>query len=64
MPIWLRKFTYSQILEVKKREAEAYKKASSPQGNKTKVDLTNPDKNQLPQNTITPPSYITKASKK
>ena len=49
MPIWLRKFTYQQIAEARKQEADAYKKASKgSKPGKTNVNLANPDKNSLP----------------
>ena len=61
MPIWLRKFTYQSLAEIKQKEADANKKAS--QGD-NQIDLANPDKSKLPPNSVKPPSYITKASKK
>jgi hypothetical protein len=65
MPIWLRKFTYQQISECKKRESEGSKKKSSKPGN-TQIDLVNPDKSSLPdyaQNTQRS-TFNTKTSKK
>lgn len=65
MPIWLRNFTYNKIVEFKTKEAEAYKRTNTSSNNgSTSIDLANPDKNNLPPNTIKPPSYVTKASKK
>lgn len=58
MPIWLRKLTYNQIVEAKRKEAEANK---SPDNT---IDLANPDKSKIPEGYISPPSYVTKASKK
>lgn len=61
MPIWLRKFTYLQIAESKKKEADAYNKASK---DPNQIDLANPDKSKLPPTSVSPPSYVAKASKK
>jgi len=61
MPIWLRNFTYNKIVEVKQKEADVIKKSSQ---SSDQIDLANPDKSKLPPNTIKPPSYVTKASKK
>lgn len=61
MPIWLRNFTYKSIADEKKKEADSYKKSSK---SSDQIDLANPDKSKLPPNTIKPPSYVTKASKK
>lgn len=61
MPIWLRNFTYNKIVETKQKEADVFKKSSQ---SSDQIDLANPDKSKLPPNTIKPPSYVTKASKK
>ncbi len=61
MPIWLRNFTYNKIVETKQKEADIVKKSSQ---SSDQIDLANPDKSKLPPNTIKPPSYVTKASKK
>jgi len=37
MPIWLRKFTYQQIVEFKKAEKEAHEKANSSSKNRQNV---------------------------
>ena len=58
MPIWLRKLTYNQIVEARQKEAESYKKSDNT------IDLANPDKSKIPEGYISPPSYVTKASKK
>ena len=66
MPIWLRKFTFNQIYETRKAEAEANKKAS--QGKGTNIDLNTATKDKIPKEALRPkttsPNYITKASKK
>ena len=64
MPIWLRKFTYNKIVESKQKEADSYKGQTSSKKDTTAIDLANPDKSKLPSNSIKPPSYVTKASKK
>ena len=64
MPIWLRKFTYQSIVECKQKESDAYKGVKSSNKGTTQIDMANPDKSKLPPNTIKPPSYVTKASKK
>lgn len=67
MPIWLRKFTYQQIAEARKQEADAYKKASKrSKPGKTNVDLANPDKNSLPDyaKSTAPSTFTTKTSKR
>tara|TARA_R110000824_G_scaffold128778_6_gene289867 strand:+ start:1617 stop:1817 length:201 start_codon:yes stop_codon:yes gene_type:complete len=66
MPVWLRKFTYQQITDHKKREKDEYEKASS--GDKTTAKLG--DKKipeamrQAMNDTKRTPSYSTKANKK
>lgn len=66
MPIWLRKFTYQQIVEAKQKEAEAMKGRASKDGKKN-IDLANPNLADLPEQSR-PPSkvstYNTRASKK
>ena len=72
MPVWLRNFTYKQIVGFKKKESEAYNKALSKSSNSTSTNIgdTNiPDhvKQALQNPTKSPqraPSYSTKASKK
>ena len=66
MPIWLRKFTYQQILETKQREADAFKKSSRSKPGKQNIDLANPDKNALPDyaKSSTSSTFDTRASKK
>ena len=49
MPIWLRKLTYNQIVNAKKKESESYKKSDN------NIDLANPDKSKIPPNYISPP---------
>lgn len=66
MPIWLRKFTYQQIVEAKQKEAEAVKGKSSTDGKKN-IDLANPNLADLPDYSKPPPgvsTYNTRASKK
>jgi len=60
-PIWLRRATYQFIIEYTEKENEANKKASKPSNNSgsTTLDWANPDKSK-----ISPPSYVSKASKK
>ena len=66
MPIWLRKFTYQQIVEAKQKEAEAVKSKTSRDGKKN-IDLANPNLADLPEHSR-PSSkvstYNTRASKK
>jgi hypothetical protein len=66
MPIWLRKYTFLQIQKHYEDEASEYEKAQN--GSKTvlmdssgKVNKSEFNKTAKP---ITPPTYITKASKK
>jgi|TARA_R100001244_G_scaffold98196_1_gene73347 hypothetical protein len=74
MPIWLRKFTYNEIIELRKAESDAISKSTkSKKGN---IDLNNPKKITPPKHSYSPPtnkgfkkppsspSYIAKASKK
>ena len=61
MPIWLRKFTFKKLQEF----YNAQEKANKQQTSNTAIDLSTPDKSKLsPKKTITPPSYIAKASRK
>jgi hypothetical protein len=67
MPIWLRKFTYQQIVDYKKRERETYEKSSTPSNTTaTKMGDTNIPKNvkEALKRTPKPSSYKTKRSKK
>lgn len=43
MPIWLRKFTYYQIADFKKKEQEAYDKAMSKSSSGTSIDIGSPN---------------------
>jgi hypothetical protein len=66
MPIWLRKFTFSQIKKHYEDEKEANEKAQN-SGKTTLMDSSgNVNKSEFSKAAqhITPPSYITKASKK
>ena len=58
MPIWLRNFTFNKIKSWYDAESGAKKKSSND------IDLANPDKSKIPQRQISPPSYVTGASKK
>jgi hypothetical protein len=61
MPIWLRKFTFKKLSEF----YDAQVKANSPKKGNSNIDFANPDKSKVPiKKTVTPPSYITKKSKK
>ena len=61
MPIWLRKFTFKKCQEFYR----AQEKVNKAQTSNTAVDLSTPDKSKFPpKKTITPPSYIAKASRK
>ena len=61
MPIWLRSFTWNRIVAHYNEEAEVNKKASQ---NANDIDMANPDRGKIPKQTISPPSYVTKASRK
>ena len=66
MPIWLRKFTFSQIQKHYEDEAAEYEKAQN-SGKTTLIDSSgNVNKSEFSNATksITPPTYVTKASKK
>jgi hypothetical protein len=67
MPIWLRKFTFNEIMEIRKAESDAIQKSSKAQ--KGNIDLNNPKKITPPtlkgfKKPPSSPSYITKALKK
>ena len=60
MPIWLRNFTFKKIVEFYKEQSEANNPKS-----KNDIDLSNPNKSKLPpKRTVSPPTYVTKASRK
>jgi hypothetical protein len=66
MPIWLRKFTFSQIQKHFEDEKEEYEKAKN-NGKTTLMDSSgNVNKSEFNKTAkpITPPTYVTKASKK
>jgi hypothetical protein len=59
MPIWLRKFTFKKLQQFYNEQEQSNRAANS------NIDLSNPDKSKLPpKRTVSPPSYITKASRK
>jgi hypothetical protein len=75
MPIWLRRFTYQEILDIKQKEKEKYESAAKKgrKGKKgTNIDLANPNKSNIPKQAFsppttkskTPPTYTARASKK
>ncbi len=60
MPLWLRRMTFQKLKEF----FDAKEKASQPR-KEGEIDMANPNKSKIPdRKTISPPSYITKASKK
>ena len=67
MPIWLRKYTFSQINEFYEKEAKAYENASQGSNTQTAIDTDgkiNPQafqQSNAPKNKLT---YSTRASKK
>jgi hypothetical protein len=64
MPIWLRNFTYNQISDYYKEKNTKASKNQNQNGN-VQLDWANPDKSKIPSTPkISPPSYMTKMSKK
>ena len=66
MPIWLRKFTFSQIKKHFENEKAEYEKAQN-NGKTTLMDSSgkvNKSEFNKTAKPITPPTYVTKASKK
>lgn len=61
MPIWLRQFTWNRIVAHYNEQNEANKKASQSAND---IDMANPDRKKMPKQTISPPSYVTKAGRK
>ena len=60
MPIWLRNFTYKKLNEF----YDEQNKLNNPKSNND-IDLANPNKSKIPsKRTVSPPSYVAKASKK
>ena len=72
MPIWLRRFTYQEILDIKNKEKEANQAAIKKSKKGTNIDLANPNKSNIPKQAFSPPTtkskspptYTTRASKK
>jgi hypothetical protein len=66
MPIWLRKFTISQIIDWKEKEKEAYEKASKGDNSQsTKMgDSVPPHIKQAFKKAGRKPSYSTQKAKK
>ena len=59
MPIWLRKFTFQQISDFKKREQDEYNKAMSKNKGNTSANIGNPNmpeslKNALKNSKLSP----------
>ncbi len=61
MPIWLRKFTFNKLKNYYSEVEESVKKSKN--RNNTQIDLNNPTKSHPPK-TFSPPSYISKKTKK
>jgi len=61
MPMWLRRFTWNRIVSFHNEQNEANRKASQSAND---IDMENPNKKKIPGQTISPPSYVTKASRK
>tara|TARA_R100001463_G_scaffold758_2_gene3477 strand:+ start:9614 stop:9832 length:219 start_codon:yes stop_codon:yes gene_type:complete len=72
MPIWLRRFTYQEIVEIRNAQQEANNAAIKKNKKGNSIDLANPNKANIPKQAFSPPTtkskspptYITKASKK
>ena len=60
MPMWLRNFTYKKLNEF----YDEQNKLNNPKSNND-IDLANPNKSKIPsKRTVSPPSYVAKASRK
>ena len=60
MPMCLRNFTYKKLNEF----YDEQNKLNNPKSNND-IDLANPNKSKIPsKRTVSPPSYVAKASKK
>jgi len=67
MPIWLRKYTFSQLNEFYEKEAKAYDNASKGSNTQTAIDTdgkVNPQAFRENQVVERKPTYSTRASKK
>jgi len=72
MPIWLRRFTYQEIVEIRNAQQEANNAAIKKNKKGNSIDLANPNKANIPKQAFsppttkskTPPTYTTRASKK
>jgi len=67
MPIWLRKYTFSQLNEFYEKEAKAYDNASKGSNTQTAIDTdgkVNPQAFQQSNAVKNKPTYSTRASKK
>lgn len=58
MPIWLRKFTFNKILKHYDEKSESQNKANN------NIDISNPDKSNIPRSPKSPPNYVSKGNKK
>ncbi len=58
MPIWLRKFTFKKIQQYFDEQVEAQKKSNS------NIDISNPNKSNIPKPPISAPTYVSKGNKK
>jgi len=59
--MWLRKFTFKKLKEYYDEKNAANESNST----NNSIDLANPDKSKIPtKRTVTPPSYVAKASRK
>lgn len=67
MPIWLRKYTYSQINEFYEKQAKSYEDASKGSNTQTAIDTdgkVNPQAFSENKVVERKPTYSTRASKK
>jgi len=62
MPIWLRKFTFNKLKSHYDEVEEGRKKSNRERD--TQIDLNNPTNPTQPSKSISPPTYISKRTKK
>ena len=72
MPIWLRRFTLKELIDIRNAQNEANEKAIKKSKKGQSIDFANPDKSKIPKQAFSPPTtksrkpptYSTRASKK
>ena len=56
MPIWLRRFTLKELIDIRNAQNEANEKAIKKSKKGQSIDFANPDKSKIPKQAFSPPT--------